>query len=160
MLFVKRINFLHNQMTVIAFVIIKYFRNFFCQLGINTKVSMSRTSICFCQMIMISLFIISPSVKNVLHMQHLLPDLKLFFNRQCEKIIKMLFTFFFKNCLNELIDYIFSSEINDLLAKSIIDTYNLISKTAGNMFLIYLGRRSIDTSIITTNFLKTDLKSA
>ena len=47
--------------------------------------------------------------------------------------------FFFNNCYNKFIDSIFSSVKNNWLAKSIINTYNFVSKSAKNVLLIHFG---------------------
>ena len=71
------------------------------------------------------------------------------FYRHDKIFIKMIFhdylaiIILFKNCFNKFIGCIFSSVKNNWLAKSIINTYNFVSKIAKNVFMIYFSTRSI-----------------
>ena len=71
--------------------------------------------------------------------------------------IKVLFYHLFtipillKNHFNKLVDCLFSSVKNNWLVKSIVKTYNFVSKTARNMSLVFFSLRTITTSMIIPN---------
>ena len=145
-------------MTAIAFQIMKYYRNFFSQLKINITVPMSRTSIFLFYMIIISCFIITCSKQFVTYAAFVtwLKSFFIFYSHDkifIEMIFYHIFTIIllFKNCFNKYIDCIFTSVKNSWFAKSIINTYNFVSKPARNMFLILFSIWSIIISIITVN---------
>ena len=131
-------------MTVIAFQIMKYYRKFLSQFKINITTPMSRTSRFYCYMIMISYFIVFCSKHFILYPAFITSFKTSFiFCRHGKIFIKMFFyyffaiLFFFNNSFNKFIDCIFSSAKNKWFAKSIINTYSFVSKTARNMFLIF-----------------------
>ena len=104
----------------------------------------------------LSLTLLSPATKNLLHIQHLLLDVKfLLSSTDMTRFLWKCFFYhffttfiFFKNCFNKFIDCIFSSVKNKWFTKFIINTYNFASKTARS---VLFGIRNINIFIITLN---------
>ena len=138
----------------------KYYNNFFVQLKINITALISRTSILFCYVIMISCIIISCTKQFVTYSAFITSLRYSFMFYIHEQIfVKMVFYHFFaififsKNCTNKFMDYIFSCVKDNCLAE-------FISKTARNMCVIFFWYMkyycfiwSTITSIITINSL-------
>ena len=136
----------------------KYYKNFFSQLRINTTTSMSKTSTFFCYVIIISYFIIF--CNNLLHIQHLLIDLKLLlFSTDMTRFLSKFFficlqcSFSLRIASINLLNTFFSLyRTTGLLNLSSIHTLFKQVLFARNKFLILFGIRSIIIIIITLNF--------
>ena len=134
-------------MTVITSQTVKYYKNFFGLLKVHVKTPMGCASKFSSYMTMIYNFFIAIINKFFTNSAPVIStnfaEINILFPTYDQIFVKAFFHYFFavlilfKNWFNKIISSLFTSKNNNWLTKSVIHTNNFVSKTTGNVILIF-----------------------